>query len=114
MNEDGIDPRRIDRVARCFDSTGRLLRWPSKRADQLLALWVVWSYVPADIQMSEPEVSSMLRDWHGYEDYALLRRELCDLDMLRRTPNGRIYRRVQHHLPPEAEALVARFSPAAA
>ena len=108
---DAVDPKRIDKVTRCFDATGRLLRWPSKRADQLLVLWVVWSYLPASVQMSEPEVSSMLRDWHDYEDYALLRRELCDLDMLRRTPNGRIYRRVEHDLPAEAEALLARFGP---
>ena len=112
MNAPAIDLKRIEKVARCFDGTGRLLRWPSKRADQLLVLWVVWSYLPADVQMSEPEVSSMLRDWHGYEDYALLRRELCDLDMLRRTPNGRIYRRVEHEMPAEAEALLARLGPA--
>ena len=106
---DAVDAKRIDRVARCFDSTGRLLRWPSKRADQLLVLWVVWSYLPADAQLSEPEVSSMLRDWHDYEDFALLRRELCDLDMLRRTPNGRVYRRIDHELPKEAQTLLARF-----
>lgn len=107
-----VDDKRIDRVARCFDATGRLLRWPSRRADQLLALWIVWSYLPDDAQMSEAEVNSMLRDWHDYDDYALLRRELIDLDMLRRTPNGRIYRRISHPMPPEAIALAARFGPA--
>ena len=109
---DAVDLKRIDKVARCFDASGRLLRWPSKRADQLLALWVVWSYLPVDVQMSEPEVSSMLRDWHGYEDFALLRRELCDLDLLRRTPNGRVYRRIEHDLPADAQALLARFESA--
>ena len=106
---EAVDPKRIDKVARCFDSAGRLQRWPSRRADQLLALWVVWSYLPADVQMSEPEVSSMLRDWHDYEDFALLRRELCDLDLLRRTPNGRVYRRIEHDVPVEARALLARL-----
>jgi len=105
-----IDVKQIDKVARCFDGTGRLLRWPAKRADQLLALWVVWSYLPADVQMSEAEVSSMLRDWHDYEDFALLRRELCDLDLLRRTPNGRVYRRIEHELPGAAQTLLARFA----
>jgi len=104
-----IDPKRINKVARCFDGAGRLLRWPSKRADQLLVLWVIWSYLPEDRQMTEPEVSSMLRDWHGYEDFALLRRELCDLDLLRRTPDGRIYRRIAHEMPAEAAALLERF-----
>lgn len=108
---DAIDPKKIDRVARCFAREGRLQRWPSKRSEQLLALWVVWSYLPEDRQMSEQEVSAMLRDWHDYEDYALLRRELIELDMLRRTPNGRVYRRISHDMPPEALALLARVSP---
>lgn len=111
MTDAAIDTKRLASVARCFDATGRLQRWPSKRADQLLVLAVVWSYLPDDVQVSEPEVSSMLRDWHDYDDYALLRRELCDLDMLRRTPNGRVYRKVAGEMPAEARALVERFKP---
>ncbi len=113
MTELPIDTKRLASVARCFDASGRLQRWPSKRSDQLVVLAVVWSYLPDGVQMSEPEVSSMLRDWHDYEDYALLRRELCDLDMLRRTPNGRVYRKVSGELPAEAKALVERFGSAA-
>jgi hypothetical protein len=101
-----LDTKRVERVARCFGPQGRLARWPSKRADQLLALWVVWSHLPYDVQMSEAEVSAMLRDWHDYEDFALLRRELVDLDMLRRTPNGRVYRKQAKELPADAAALL--------
>lgn len=101
--------KRVDRVARCFDPSGRLQRWPSRRADQLLALWVVWSYLTSDRQLSEDEVNSMLRDWHDFDDYVLLRRELVDLDLLRRTPDGRVYRRISHDMPPEAEALLTRL-----
>lgn len=106
MTEAPVDAKRIASAARCFDAGGRLQRWPSKRAEQLLVLWVVWSYLPDDQQLSEPEVNSILRDWHDYEDYALLRRELCDLDMMRRTPNGRVYRKVARDMPAEAVALV--------
>ena len=107
----GSDPsaRRIDRVARCFDATGRLLRWPSRRADQQLALWIVWSQLPADGQLTELDINAMLRTWHDFEDYVLLRRQLCDMDLLRRTPDGHIYRRVAQPMPPEAEALAARL-----
>jgi hypothetical protein len=51
----------------------------------------------------------MLRSWHDYEDFALLRRELCDLGLLRRTPDGRLYREIAHDMPEEAAALAARF-----
>ncbi|WP_338606699.1 DUF2087 domain-containing protein [Pelagibacterium nitratireducens] len=106
---DPASEKRITRTARCFDATGRLLRWPSRRADQELALWVIWSQMPDDGQLSELEINAMLRTWHDYEDYVLLRRELCDLDLLRRTPDGRIYRRIAREMPPEAEALLARI-----
>ena len=77
---------------------------PAKRADQLLALWVIWSLLPDDVQMSQADVSAMLRNWHDYEDFA--RRELVDLDMLRRTPNGRVYRKHSKEVPEEAMALL--------
>lgn len=106
---EAADARQRERAARCFDATGRLQRWPSKRNDQLTILWVVWSFLPDDTQMSEAEVSGMLRSWHDYEDFALLRRELCDLGLLRRTPDGRLYRKIAHEMPEEAAALAARF-----
>lgn len=101
--------KRVASVLRCFESGGRLVRWPSKRADQLLVLWVVWSQLPDERQMAEAEVSAMLRDWHDYEDFALLRRELVDLDLLRRTPNGRVYRKIGQDMPAEAEAVLNRL-----
>lgn len=102
--------KRLARTARCFDSNGRLQRWPARRIDQELALWVVWSQMPADGQLSELEVNAMLRTWHDYEDYVLLRRELCERDLLRRTPDGRVYRRVSHDLPPDVSALMERLA----
>ncbi|WP_157970096.1 DUF2087 domain-containing protein [Pelagibacterium sediminicola] len=101
--------RRLDRVARCFDAGGRLQRWPSRRAEQDLALWIIWSQLPGDGQMDELEINTLLRTWHDFEDYVLLRRELIEMDLLRRTPDGRIYRRVARDLPPEAAALAERL-----
>lgn len=101
--------RRFDRVARCFDATGRLQRWPSKRAEQELALWVIWAQMPGDGQLSELDVNAMLRTWHDIEDYVLLRRELCDMDLLRRTPDGKIYRRVARDLPQDVQTLLTRM-----
>jgi hypothetical protein len=101
--------KQTERVARCFAADGRLQRWPSKRCDQLLVLWVVWSQLPDDVQLSESELNAMLRGWHDYEDHVLLRRELIELDLLRRTPDGRIYRKIRQEMPQDAERLAARF-----
>lgn len=102
--------KRIERVTRCFSAAGRLQRWPSRRAEQIVVLWVLWSLLPRGTRFSEAEVNSMLRDWHDFEDYALLRRDLCDLNLLQRTPDGRIYRRVEHEIPSEAAAVIASLA----
>lgn len=104
-----VERRRVNRAARCFDCYGRLQRWPAREAEQLLTLWVLWSYLP-DGRFSEPEINSMLRDWNDFEDYALLRRHMCDRGLLQRTPDGRIYRRVAHDMPPEAAAVMTAIA----
>ena len=74
---------------------------------------MIWSQLPGEGQLSELDVNAMLRTWHDYEDYVLIRRELVELDLLRRTPDGRIYRRVTHPMPPEVEVLAARLEQSA-
>jgi hypothetical protein len=99
--------RLVERVGRCFDNVGKLMRWPSRRTDQVVALWVLWSVFPSARDLSETEVNAVLRDRHLFGDHALLRRELCDMGLLSRTPNGRVYRRVERPMPLDA-ATVAR------
>lgn len=101
-----VDPRLLDRVHRCFGPDGRLLRWPSKRGDQILALWGLWSQLPAGTEMTEQEISLRLRDLHDFGDHALLRRELCEAGLYQRTADCRSYRRVERPPPPEAAALI--------
>jgi hypothetical protein len=101
------DPKLIERVGRCFNHAGRLMRWPSRRADQIAVLWVLWSKFPSASDLPESDVNAFLRDIHLFGDHALLRRELCDLGLLSRTPNGSVYRRVVRPMPLEA-ATVAR------
>lgn len=104
------DRKRVARVARCFDATGRLQRWPTKRSDQIVVLWVVWSQLPDNTRMDEAEISSLLMRWHDYEDYALLRRELFDLGLVQRTQTGSVYRKAgREDIPAEAMAVVAGF-----
>lgn len=100
-----IDARRLERVRRCFAADGRLLRWPAKRTDQVLALWALWSRLPSRTDLSEQEISERLRALHDFGDHALLRRELYDARLVQRTPDGRTYRRVEKVPPAEAAAL---------
>lgn len=101
-----VDPARILRIARCFDGTGALARWPSRLSDQRPCLWVLWSRLAAGRVFTEEEVNRFLRENHRFGDHALLRRDLCDLGLVTRTPDGREYRRVERPPPADALALI--------
>ncbi|MBY3064630.1 MULTISPECIES: DUF2087 domain-containing protein [Rhizobium] len=92
---EAVDEKHIERVVRCFDDSRRLLRWPSRRSDQILVLWILWSQMPASVAMSERDVSGLLQEKHLFGDHALLRRELYELGLVTRTRDGSVYRRVE-------------------
>ncbi len=98
-----VDMALIQRAAHCFDAQGRLARWPGKPGIQELCLWGLWSRLPARKALSEEELNRHLRAGHLFGDHALLRRELCDRQLVARTPDGRQYLRIERR--PSAGAL---------
>ncbi len=103
-----VDFARVKRLVRMFDREGKLGRWPSKRSQQELCLWVIWSKIPARQVISEKEINQLLNDNHHFGDHALLRRWLCDYGMMSRTRDGREYRRIEKSPPAEALELIRR------
>lgn len=101
-----VDYVRVRRLLRFFDAQGRLIRWPGKLSQRQSCLWVVWSKLPANQVLSERQVKELLGELHLFGDHALLRRWLCDEGLVRRTADGREYRRVETQPPPEALALL--------
>jgi hypothetical protein len=101
-----IDYVLVERVARYFDATGRLMRWPGKGSHRELCLWVLCSKWPPRIHMAELEVNEFLKALHLFQDHAILRRLLSDYGMVVRTPDGKIYRRVEQAPPANAAALI--------
>lgn len=97
------DLAKILKVARCFDAAGVMTRWPTKLSEQRLCVWVMWSRIAGGQVMTEKQVNQVLNSHHTFGDHALLRRELVDLHLLTRTPDGREYRRLERK--PTAEAL---------
>jgi hypothetical protein len=91
-----------DRVLRLVDEHARLLRWPSKRAEQVLALWCMWMPFDGKRRYREREVNEILNAHHAFGDHCLLRRELVEAGLLARTRGGEEYRKVAAR--PDAEA----------
>lgn len=106
LPEPAVDHVKLRKIARCFDGHGTFIRWPGKVSERLPCLWVMWSRLPADRVMTEVEVNRFLTQNHTFGDYALLRRELCDLGLLVRTTDGREYRRIERRPPADALALI--------
>ncbi|MEP9353463.1 DUF2087 domain-containing protein [Xanthobacter sp. KR7-65] len=101
-----VDLRLVADAARHYDGTGRLVRWPSKESRRILALWVLWSRLPAATTLTEAQINAELRALHLFDDPALLRRAMVDLGLLWRTRDGGAYRRIGQRPPPEALALI--------
>lgn len=108
--EEPVDHARVERVLRHFNDAGVMIRWPSKTNHQTLCLWVIWSRIPAEQRFSEREINQFIIDAHGFGDHALLRRSLVDAHMLTRTPDGRLYRRIEKKPDPDALALLASIA----
>lgn len=104
-----VDLRRVERVKRCFSPEGRLLRWPSRREDQVLALWGLWAQIPSRRDFTEQEISQTLKTLHDFGDHALLRRELFETRLVSRTPDCRAYRRIEQPPPRDAAELIGRL-----
>lgn len=104
-----VDNLLVERMARHFDAEGRLIRWPGKTSHQQLCLWALWARLPADTELSEPQVNAIIQAGHLFGDHAILRRELFNTGLVDRTQDCKVYRRVERPPPPEALALIRRL-----
>lgn len=104
--EAAVDYVKVRRLVGHFGPEGRLSLWPSKYSHQVPCLWVLWSRVPPRTDFTEREVNAILTAQHDFGDFALLRRELVNHKLLERTPDCRVYRRVERQPPPEPLALI--------
>jgi len=77
---------------RFLDGEGRLQQWPTKHKDQLLVLAYLATRFEYDVSYTEAEVNEVLKQWHTFSDWALLRRELFDREFLDRNLDGSNYR----------------------
>lgn len=98
---------RLTKVARLFDAQGRLTRWPTKRAEQVLCLWVIWARLPEGDIGGERVMNARLTALHTFGDPAILRRDLVDMGLVARTADVSAYRRLPADPPPEVRALLA-------
>ena len=99
-------PLPLRRLLTCFDTQGRLTRWPNKYAAQQTAIWALWSRLPAQRELTEKQVNDYLLASHTYGDPATLRRELVNAKLLWRTVDCRVYRKEPRRPGTDARAFL--------
>ncbi|MCU0476636.1 MAG: DUF2087 domain-containing protein [Anaerolineae bacterium] len=82
-------------LSKFMDAEGRITRWPTRKGERLFGQQLVVEYLITKFEAgrtyTEREVNDILRQWHTFEDWAILRREMFERDLLGRTPDGRRY-----------------------
>ena len=84
-----------------LDDQGRLQQWPSKQTDKLLVLAYIATKFDRNSTYSEERLNILLKQWHTFNDWALLRRELVERGFIDRNLDGTNYhlRRIETLLP---------------
>jgi hypothetical protein len=76
-----------------LDAEGRVTRWPGQKyvADRRLIIAYLADKFETGRDYTEREVNALLNQYHTFEDWALLRRELFEQGYLNRVNDGTRY-----------------------
>jgi hypothetical protein len=77
---------------RFLNDEGKVTVWPSKPSNKTLLLKYLVAKFDKNKTYSEKEVNEILRAWHTFEDWAVLRRALIDKGYMTRDLNGYKYK----------------------
>jgi len=80
-------------VNRFLNGTGQVTVWPKKHADKDLVLDFLITKFEFGKTYHENEVNEILKQWHTFHDWPLLRRELFERGYMDRNLTGTEYKR---------------------
>lgn len=79
------------KISQFLDSEGRITQLPKKQLVRLAVLQYLAEKFEPDCEYSEQQVNAVCAQWHTFNDYFLLRRELVDHKLLNRERDGSRY-----------------------
>jgi hypothetical protein len=82
-------------LKRLLNHDTQVTRWPSKPAEKTLVIEYLATKFEKGKTYTEMEVNSILKQWHTFSDWAMLRRELFTRGFLSRELNGSSYWRTE-------------------
>ena len=82
-------------VKRFLNDQGHVSIWPKKQNDKELVIAFLATKFEFDKSYHEREVNEILKQWHTFNDWPLLRRELFERGYLDRNRSGTNYQRLK-------------------
>jgi len=107
---DPFAAKRVKDALRVFSDQGLMTRWPQKTSLQRLCLFWFWSRLPGRVDLSEKDVNAILQAGETFGDHVLLRRSLIDHKLVKRSTDGRIYRKIEQRPTPEERQFIRTLS----
>ncbi|GAB4529229.1 MAG: DUF2087 domain-containing protein [Anaerolineae bacterium] len=80
-------------IDKYLDGEGRVTRWPlrkNKQDQDIVLAYLATKFEPGRVY-TEIEVNEVLKQYHTFNDWAVLRRELFERGMLNRSKDGAEY-----------------------
>ena len=78
-------------LQKLLNDAGQVTRWPTKPKEKTLVIEYLAAKFSRAEEYSERDVNEVLKTWHTFSDWALLRRELFERGFLAREKNGSSY-----------------------
>jgi hypothetical protein len=82
-------------IKRFIDNEGKVTYWPKKNEARRVILEYLSSKFQTDHSYHEREINEILKKWHTFNDWPLLRRELSDRGYMNRNKSGTEYIRIK-------------------
>lgn len=74
-----------------LDEDGKIKAWPAKHEKKTAVLSYLSTKFETGTFYTEKQVNEIIKEWHTFGDFFLLRRGLIDKKLLRRTDDGSKY-----------------------
>lgn len=78
-------------VDRFYNEAGQVIVWPKKRKDKDTVLQYLAAKFETGVKYHENDINEILKQWHTFHDWPLLRRELVETGLMQRNRNGTEY-----------------------
>ena len=84
-------------IDRFLNNNDQLVTWPKKHADKLQVLMYMCSKFECKTTYTEKQVNDIIKQWHTFQDWPLLRRGMIDLGLMTRDIEGHAYMRTKKY-----------------